>query len=278
MHIVGEVRNDTAESVELVLVSATYLDDAGGVLGTGSAYTEHTMLAPGQRSPFDLMDIDQPTLADYRLVVNSTPIPDDPVGQLTISGMTSWMDQAGWYYYVGEVTNTSIANVRWVRTVLTFYDRSSTVVNVASVAVLADVLLPGQSAPFRAIVRAGPVEGTLLMVSTDAQRTSEAPVFLVAADPEQEVDLNGWQHIRGRVVNPGTGTVSVVQAVVTLLDVNENVINCDSAYTLPSTLAPGESAPFDVVFQDHWEGWVQYRVSAFGQAMGMRPPGRGVPR
>lgn len=278
MHIVGEVRNDTTENVELVLVSATYLDVLGGVLGTASAYTEHTILAPGQRSPFDLMDVDQPTLVDYRLVVNWTTILDDPVGQLTISGMTSWVDQAGWSYYVGQVTNSSVANVRWVRTVLTFYDRSSTVMNVASVAVLADVLLPGQTAPFRAIVRAGPAEGLLLMVSTDAQRTSEAPVILVAADPQQEVDGDGWQHIRGTVVNPGSSTVSVVQAVVTLLDANENVINCDSAFTLPSTLGPGESAPFDVVFADHWEGWVQYRVTPFGQAMGMRPPGHGVPR
>lgn len=278
MHIVGEVRNDATENVELVLVSATYLDALGGVLGTGSAYTEHTILAPGQRSPFDVMDSDRPTLAEYHLAVSSTPILDDPVQQLTIRGMTNWVDDAGWHYYVGELTNSSVANVRWVRTVLTFYDRSSTVANVASVAVLSDVLVPGQTAPFRAIVRAGPVDGTLLMVSTEAQRTSETPVFLVAADPEQEVDTNGWQHIRGRVVNPGPGTVSVVQAVVTLLDASENVINCDSAFTLPSTLEPGQSAPFDVVFQDHYEGWLTYRVTPFGQALGMRPAGRGALR
>ena len=276
MHLVGEVRNDSPDNVELVLVSATYLDALGGVLGTGATYTEHTILAPGQRSPFDVMDLDQPAVADWRLVVTCTVIPDDPVQQLTLRGMTSWVDDDGWHYYVGEVTNSSIANVRWVRAVLTFYDRSSTVVNVASTAVLADVLLPGQSAPFRAIVRAGPVEGTLLMVSTDAQRTSESPVILVAADPEQEVDGNGWQHIRGRVVNPGKTTVSVVQAVVTLLDPAENVINCDSAFTVPSTLGAEESAPFDVVFRDHWGGWVLYRVTPFGQDLGMRRAGRGA--
>jgi hypothetical protein len=278
MHIVGEARNDSTDNVELVLVTATYLDAAGGILATGSTYTEHTILAPGQRSPFDLLDIDRPTLAEYRLIITSTPILDDPAQQLAIRGMGSWTDESGWHYYVGELTNSSNANVRWVRTVLTFYDRSSTVVNVASVAALADVLLPGQVAPFRAIVRAGPIEGTLLMVSTEAQRTAESPAILVASDPQQEVDGNGWLHIRGRVVNPESTTVSVVQAVVTLLDADENVINCDSASTLPSTLEPGQSAPFEVVFRDHSEGWVTYRVTPFGQALGLRPAGRGVPR
>jgi hypothetical protein len=241
------------------------------VLGTGVGFAEHTILAPGQRSPFDLMNLDIPSLANYRLVVNAVPILDDPVVQLNVRGLTGWVDQVGWHYYVGEVQNKSVASIRWVRAVMTFYDGTGTVVNVASAPVLADVVRPDQVAPFRIIVRAGPVEATSVVVSTDAQHTADSPAPLAPFNATYQVDGEGWLHVLGEVANQGTAEVGLVQAVVTLLDAEGQVINCDSAFTQPSSLLPGASAPFDVVFREHWQGWAGYRVTPIGQSQGLGP-------
>ena len=54
LHIVGEVINESYESMEFVQVTATFYDASNGVVGTSFDYTSPSTLQPGQRAPFDI--------------------------------------------------------------------------------------------------------------------------------------------------------------------------------------------------------------------------------
>jgi hypothetical protein len=54
LHIVGEVINESYESINSVQVTATFYDTNNGVVGTSFDYTSPMNLQPGQRAPFDI--------------------------------------------------------------------------------------------------------------------------------------------------------------------------------------------------------------------------------
>ena len=54
LHIVGEVINESYESMEFVQVTATFYDTSNGVVGTSFDYTSPSTLQSGQRAPFDI--------------------------------------------------------------------------------------------------------------------------------------------------------------------------------------------------------------------------------
>jgi hypothetical protein len=54
LHIVGEVINESYESMEFVQLTATFYDASNGVVETSFDYTSPSTLQPGQRAPFDI--------------------------------------------------------------------------------------------------------------------------------------------------------------------------------------------------------------------------------
>jgi hypothetical protein len=67
-HVVGEVRNDTGQTVEFVNIIGTYTDSAGTFLATADTYTTLNILASGDISPFDLLLTNPPAgIAQYSL-------------------------------------------------------------------------------------------------------------------------------------------------------------------------------------------------------------------
>ena len=54
LHIVGEVINESYESMEFVQVTATFYDASNRIIGTQNTYTSPMNLQPGQRAPFDI--------------------------------------------------------------------------------------------------------------------------------------------------------------------------------------------------------------------------------
>jgi plastocyanin len=71
LHIVGEVINESYETMNSVQVTATFYDTNNGVVGTSFDYTSPMNLQPGQRAPFDITVSERtmPTylIASYRL-------------------------------------------------------------------------------------------------------------------------------------------------------------------------------------------------------------------
>jgi hypothetical protein len=56
-YVVGEVQNNTGHKVELVEIAATFYDSAGQVVATDSNPVEMHVLAPGQKSFFEVSNV-----------------------------------------------------------------------------------------------------------------------------------------------------------------------------------------------------------------------------
>jgi hypothetical protein len=58
LHIVGEVINESFESMTFVKIIATFYDSNNNVIGTDFTYTSPSTLQPGQKAPFDMILIE----------------------------------------------------------------------------------------------------------------------------------------------------------------------------------------------------------------------------
>jgi hypothetical protein len=78
LHIVGEVINESYQTVRFVKITATFYDVNNAVIGTDFAYTSPSTLQPGQRAPFDIIvfegSIPTHLLAYYALSVDYSDI------------------------------------------------------------------------------------------------------------------------------------------------------------------------------------------------------------
>ena len=57
----------------------------------------------------------------------------------------------------------------------------------------------------------------------------------------------GNMHIVGEVINESYQLVRFVEITATFYDANNRVIGTDFTFTNPSTLQPGQRAPFDMI-------------------------------
>jgi len=257
--VVGEVRNDTAGNVRSVRVTATYHDGSGGVLGTASAYTKHSILVPGRKSPFLILYEPPAGYAGYDLAVTYSATDLTPAPQLLLRSVRQIPDEPGWLTLIGEVENPAASNVEYVEVFLTLYDAGGKVLNLGSAYLWIEVLTPGQRAPFRIYVSAGPVAFASYGVSTEADPTIYDPLNLRSLNVTNRIH-QGELRFTGEVENLEQADAEFVQAVVTLYDAAGDIVNCEYAFTDPDTIPPGERASFDIVVPDNYQGWVTYSV------------------
>ena len=52
LHVVGEVENNSPNTVQFVRIIGTFYDSGQNVVATGSTFTDPTDLAPGEKAPF----------------------------------------------------------------------------------------------------------------------------------------------------------------------------------------------------------------------------------
>ena len=64
------------------------------------------------------------------------------------------------------------------------------------------------------------------------------------------VDSTGNLHIVGEVLNESFQSLRLVQIIATFYDSNNSVIGTDFTFTSPSTIPPGQGAPFDIIVSD----------------------------
>jgi hypothetical protein len=64
------------------------------------------------------------------------------------------------------------------------------------------------------------------------------------------VDSTGNLHIVGEVINESFQSLRFVQIIATFYDSNNSVIGTDFTFTSPSTIPPGQRAPFDIIVSD----------------------------
>jgi hypothetical protein len=111
------------------------------------------------------------------------------------------------------------------------------------------VLRPGESSPFAIILvdqqQSQKVNSYKLSVTWNKAIAKESALSLTLG--EGYYDVIGWYHQVGEITNNGKSTATFVEAAVVFYDANGRPIDAATGFTDPYELAPGQTAPFQVI-------------------------------
>jgi hypothetical protein len=119
------------------------------------------------------------------------------------------------------------------------------VTTTITVTVVAAVLSTIWLVNYTAIVQAlrTPLERAMTRMYTDNPANE---TLQIASYPTIPQVVAGIVHFLGEVLNKGSEPASAVEIIATLYDLNNQVIGTRAAYTTPSTIPSGQSAPFEL--------------------------------
>ena len=166
-YLVGEVLNRTADTLRFIEVLATFYDADGQLVGTGSTFTELSIIEPGSTAPFKLTTLDPPALGHYDLRVDYSTTTQPPI-RLEIASHSGSAADTGWYHVTGEVRNPHDFTIRFPEIVATYYNATHDIVRVEVDFAKVDPLEPGQSAPFEVVLTDPPADLQHYTLQTEA--------------------------------------------------------------------------------------------------------------
>ncbi len=149
--VLGEVRNDGQESVELVQVEVDLYDGAENLQSTETLWVTPITVDAGQKVPFGVLfsDVAAMTSRAVASVVASEPVVDlgNRYYDLAVDNAEVTIGRSP-IEVAGELTNLGQQPASQISIVATFYDDAGVVTGFREVA-LEGTLLPGQSMSFR---------------------------------------------------------------------------------------------------------------------------------
>ena len=289
--IVGEVRNDSDQTVNtMVAVQALLSDSEGNVIqGDFAAYLDRPVITPGQTSSFwvyitaeELGDTDPQSIVDYELKLWDTGRPSPDV-ELEVVQSEATVEDDG-LYISGTVRNQTNQEFAAIAVYSTLYDADGNVINVTLDYRELDVpLSPGEETEFvgwfperyedaerYGVIVTGFAEPEAERRSAeDALRSGEGLFEFVSTRSWTEED--GALSIVGEVRNVSGETFDrliIVEAV--LFDENGEVIKGDfSAYLDRPVIRPGEVSSFWIYARpdDFAAGWSAEDVARYELAL-----------
>jgi hypothetical protein len=132
-HMVGEVQNVGKCSTTDNWVSVTFYDEEGlsSVTGSGPCFKE--IIAPSEKSPFEVIFPKAPQHVNLRLTTQWQATEMQPIGQMVFEEINSTIDTEGQYAVTGRIVNGGSQAVEYAMVLSTLYDSSGKVVAVAFV-------------------------------------------------------------------------------------------------------------------------------------------------
>lgn len=187
-----------------------------------------------------------PTLQTQTNRVASRRQPAD-ISQLEILSHQSYIDTLGWHHIVGEVQNNSDAPMEFVEVVARLYDEMNEVIGLKLTFTTPDVIFPGGKAPFDVITLRPSQwqrirEYKLQVKGEVAQNLIDARLVLLN---QNSYIQNGFLYVTGEVHNTGQSP-ALVKLIVTLYDVNRQVINTNWSYADLGIIPVDHTSPFQV--------------------------------
>jgi len=194
-----------------------------------------------------------------------TPTPVTPsAGGVTTRRSTWYMDSIGAIWVVGEVVNNRPGAIQYVEVTANFYSASGQLLATDFGFSEVSVMGPGTDSPFAVLLLSPPAGITRVTVSvTDyTEPAYGTPAYgLVVHVTNTYLDAIGAYHAVGTVTNTSAVTWRYVEPIVGFYNAAGDMVREDFTFTSPSTLAPGQSGPFDAfVFDAVGAGIVSIRT------------------
>lgn len=153
LHILGEIQNNTADSLGIVEISVNFFNNSGQFLKTENTYTLIDDLPAGDKTCFEAI-LSQPTGWSYYEFEAPTYSTDgQPLPNLTLLNVSGSYDStSGWYTIIGQVKNDHGIRVEYVNPVGTLYNAAGMVIGCDAYTYMDSTNLdPDQISPFEIV-------------------------------------------------------------------------------------------------------------------------------
>ncbi len=177
------------------------------------------------------------------------PIPtsSNQTVDLEILNHQSHIDSLGWYHIVGEVQNNGIAPAEFVEVVAKLYDNTNQVIGTKLTFTAPDTIFPGAKAPFDIITlrrsQWEKIDDYTLQVKGDV---TDIPIQQNLTIINQNTWLeDDFLYVDGEVQNNGDSQ-ALVKLIITLYDVDLNVVNTNWTYVDDGILPTGQVSAFQL--------------------------------
>jgi len=163
------------------------------------------------------------------------------------SWRSTYRDSIGDLHIVGQVQNNFTFPIEFVQITGTVYDSSHQLVSTSDTYTNVDQLGPGEKSGFDILLTNVPSDASNYAASASYQQASTSkPAALSISVGRSNVDIINSYHLLGEVTNQGNSTATFVKVSAVLFDANHKIIDAVDTFTSPSTLQPGQLAPFDL--------------------------------
>lgn len=174
-HIIGEVANTGEEHLEAVKVTAQFYDMDGSLIDEQVAPTLIDVVAPQQKSPFDIPEIEE--FSNYTLSTSYEVSLLRPEFEFNFTGVQTSLDDQGNFVVEGQAVNNGTKQVEETHVVGTFYDSQGKVVGVGYSNTDPPLLDPGQGGAFRMVVEQAVQSVSHYALQAESNNYVEVPEF-----------------------------------------------------------------------------------------------------
>jgi hypothetical protein len=129
-HLVGEVENVGKRNTEQNRILVSFFSENGTTYATGSGPCYRQIIAPGEKSPFEIVFLTAPQGDEYRLATDCQATDIQPRDGVTFRDVTSSIDSEARYVVTGEIINEGSDTIDDAMIICTCYDTSDRVVAV----------------------------------------------------------------------------------------------------------------------------------------------------
>jgi hypothetical protein len=152
-YVLGEISNDSEESLVNITLKAKFLDSDGRVVGEYYRNPEISVINPNEISPFEIIYLDPSTsekVKNFTIATNfeTANKQDTKPESLYIESVNSRLDFTGFYYINGKIKNEGLKNANNVTVVATIYDKKGNVIGITKSVTEPFVIPSGQTAAF----------------------------------------------------------------------------------------------------------------------------------
>jgi hypothetical protein len=171
-------------------------------------------------------------------------------GDLRFFRVYSWTDSGGNTYVMGEVYNASATDAAYVTVDAALCEANGVAFETASNMVALDVLERGGFAPFVVLFQDVPEGAVPCDTQARAEPADHEPYTALTLTQTGTFDDFGRLTVAGTVTNNGLEIVEQIEILITAYDAEDDVIGYGVASLDDVQLIPGESAPFEYVFEE----------------------------
>ncbi|TLY03954.1 MAG: hypothetical protein E6K92_04060 [Thaumarchaeota archaeon] len=132
-HIIGEIQNNSTTTQSDIKIVATFYDSSNQFATSSYIYSEIQTLRPGEKSPFEITDLNRdhiPPIISYKLSTTSSAGASKPA-ELKLTLSKTFKDEPGHYHVTGEVLNQGNGTAKVLKVVSVFKDSNKKIVAVA---------------------------------------------------------------------------------------------------------------------------------------------------